>query len=190
MRRPPTYDLVKSLKKGDISSFDRLYQQYYKKVYLFARGILKSHEDAENIVQEVFIKIWEKHNRLDENQSFESFVYTISYNTSISLIRKRLSENSFLEEWYRRLENEKQVVNEADYNDLQERTMKLIDQLPRRRRQVYRMSREEGLTYAEISRKLGISVNTVENHMAASLKFLRQHLEDTLAVGLFCMFFL
>ena len=190
MRRPPTYDLVRKLKKGDISSFDRLYQQYYKKVYLFARGILKSHEDAENIVQEVFIKIWEKHKELDENQSFESFVYTISYNTSISLIRKKLSEKSFLEEWFRRLENEKQVVNEADYNDLQERTKTLIDQLPERRKQVYIMSREEGLTYAEISKKLGISVNTVENHMSASLKFLRQHLEDTLAVGLFFLFFL
>ena len=190
MSRPPTYDLVRKLKKGDISSFDRIYQQYYKKVYLFARGILKSHEDAENIVQEVFIKIWEKHKELDENQSFESFIYTISYNTSISLIRKKLSEKSFLEEWFRRLENEKQVVNEADYNDLRERTNRLIDQLPERRRQVFRMSREEGLTYVEISEKLGISINTVENHMATSLKFLRQHLEDTLTVGLFFMLFL
>ena len=190
MRRPPTYDLVKSLKKGDITSFDQLYQVYYKKVYLFARGILKSHEEAENIVQEVFIKIWEKHKELDENQSFESFVFTVSYNTSISLIRKKLREKHFLEEWYKRLENEKPVVNEADYNDLHERTKKLIDQLPQRRRQVYRMSREKGLTYAEISKKLGISVNTVENHMAASLKFLRQHLEDNLAFGLFFMLFL
>jgi RNA polymerase sigma-70 factor (ECF subfamily) len=63
---------------------------------LFARGILKSHEDAENIVQEVFIKIWEKHKELDENQSFESFVFTVSYNTSISLIRKRLKEKHLL----------------------------------------------------------------------------------------------
>jgi len=190
LSKPLTYDLVRSLKKGDTSSFDRLYEKYYKKVYLFARGILKSHEDAENIVQEVFIKIWEKHKELDENRSFESFVFTISYNTSISLIRKKLREKHFLEEWYRRLVNEKPVVNEADYNNLQERTKKLINQLPERRRQVYRMCREEGLTYAEISKKLGISVNTVENHMAASLKFLHQHLEDSLAFGLFFLLFL
>ena len=67
---------------------------------------------------------------------------------------------------------------------------KLIDQLPPRRRQVYMMSRGEGLTYVEISKRLGISVNTVENHIATSLKFLRQHLEDTLAAGLFFLLFL
>ena len=190
MIKPATYDLVKRVKKGDISSFDTLYKHYYKKVYLFAKGILKSHEDAENIVQEVFIKIWKKHKELDENQSFESFIFTISYNTSISLIRKKFSEKSFLEEWFRRIQDKMQVVNEVDYNDLNDRVKKLIDQLPPRRRQVYMMSREEGLTYIEISKKLGISVNTVENHIAASLKFLRQHLEDTLAAILFFILFL
>jgi RNA polymerase sigma-70 factor (ECF subfamily) len=190
LRKPPTYNLVKKLKIGDISSFDNLYQQYYKKVYLFARGILKSHEEAENIVQEVFIKIWEKHEELDEYQSFESFVFTIAYNTSISQIRKKLREKNFLEELYKRLENEKTMVNEADFNDLQERTKQLVEQLPERRRQVYKLSREEGLTYTEISKKLDISVNTVENHMSASLKFLRQQLGDTLVAGLFFIFFL
>jgi RNA polymerase sigma-70 factor (ECF subfamily) len=188
--KPATYDLVKKLKRGDISSFDKLFLHYYKKVYLFAKGILKSHEDAEGIVQEVFVKIWQKHKELDENQSFESFVFTITYNTSISLVRKKLREKSFLQEWYKRFANEMQVVNEVDYKDLKETTKKLIDQLSQRRRQVYMMSREEGLTYTEISKRLGISVNTVENHMIASLKFLRQHLEETLAGGLFFLLFL
>jgi RNA polymerase sigma-70 factor (ECF subfamily) len=188
--KPATYDLVRKLKRGDISSFDTLYKHYYKKVYLFAEGILKSHEDAENVVQEVFVKIWEKHKELDENQSFESFVFTISYNTSISLIRKKISEKRFLEEWFRRIQNKMQVVNETDYDDLNYRVKDLIDLLPPRRRQVYLMSREEGLTYAEISKRLGISVNTVENHISASLKFLRQHLEDTLAAVLFFLLFM
>lgn len=190
MIRHPTYDLVKSLKNGDISAFDRLFQQYYKKVYLFARGILKSHEDAENIVQEVFIKIWEKHKELDENKSFESFIFTITYNASISLIRKRLCKKSFFEKWYKRTCYEMEVVIESDYSDLNERVERLVDRLSPRRGQIYKMSREEGLTYKDISIKLGISVNTVENHMAASLKFLRQHLGHTLAVGLFFNFFL
>jgi RNA polymerase sigma-70 factor, ECF subfamily len=188
--KPVTYDLVRKLKRGDVSSFDTLYKHYYKKVYLFARGILKSHEDAENLVQEVFVKIWEKRKELDANLSFESFIFTISYNTSISLIRKKLSEKSFQEEWLRRIQNEMQVVNEADCNDLNDRAKKLIEQLPPRRRQVYVMSREEGLTYLEISKRLGISVNTVENHIAASLRFLRQHLRDILAAGLFFFQFL
>ena len=190
LTKPTTYDLVKKLKRGDISSFDELYTLYYKKIYLFARGILKSHEDAESIVQEVFIKIWEKHKELDETQRFESFIFTITYNTSISLIRKKLSEKNFLDEWYRRIENEMQVVSDVDYNDLNDRAKELIQQLPPRRRQVFLLSREEGLTYSEISRRLGISVNTVENHIAASLKFLRQHLDDSLVAGLFFLLFL
>ena len=176
--KPATYDLVRKLKRGDISSFDSLFRQYYKRVYLFVKGILKSHEDAENVVQEVFVKIWEKRNELDENQSFESFVFTISYNTSISLIRKKLSEKRFLEEWFKRMKDKMEVVDETDFNDLSNRVIMCIDQLPPRRRQVYLMSREEGLTYAEISKRLGISVNTVENHISASLRFLRQHLGD------------
>jgi len=188
--KPPTYDLVRSLKKGDINSFDRLYHLYYKKIYLFAKGILKSPEDAENIVQEVFIKIWEKHKELDEKLSFESFVFTVTYNTSISFIRRKLREQSFLKEWYKRLENERSAVNEADYNDLQERIKNLISQLPKRRREVYMMSREEGLTYTEIAKRLDISINTVENHMAASLKFLRKHLDYNLRIVLFFILFL
>jgi len=188
--KPPTYDLIRKLKKGDLLSFDELYLKYYKKVYLFARGILKSHEDAENLVQDVFIKIWEKHQDLDENQSFESFLFTVTYNASISLLRKKLSEKNFLEEWFRRQQKEKQISDESDHQDLINTTLHLIEKLPVRRRQVFLLSREEGLTYSEISRKLGISVNTVENHIAASLKFLRRHFEDALVVTLFFNIFL
>lgn len=190
MIKPPTYDLIRKLKKGDLLSFDELYLKYYKKVYLFARGILKSHEDAENLVQDVFIKIWEKHQDLDENQSFESFLFTVTYNASISLLRKKLSEKNFLEEWFRRQQKEKQISDESDHQDLINTTLHLIEKLPVRRRQVFLLSREEGLTYSEISRKLGISVNTVENHIAASLKFLRRHFEDALVVTLFFNIFL
>ena len=79
MPKPPTYDFVRLLKKGDISSFDKLYQKFYKKIYLFTRGILKSHDDAESVVQDVFIKIWERRKSLDENQSFESFIFTVFF---------------------------------------------------------------------------------------------------------------
>jgi RNA polymerase sigma-70 factor (ECF subfamily) len=182
--------MVLLLKRGDISSFDKLYLKFHKKIYLFARGILKSHEDAESVVQDVFIKVWEKRMDLDEYQSFESFLFTVSYNAAISLIRKKLSEKRFLEEYARRLEKEKQVANEAEYFDLRQRTQQLIDQLPQRRRQVYLMSREEGLSYAEIASRLEISVNTVENHMTAALKFLRNNLGESLTVVFFCIFFL
>ena len=190
MIKTETYNLVKALRKGDIASFDRLFDLYHKKVYLFARGILKSHEDAEYIVQEVFIKIWEKRNKLDEQLSFESYIFTISYNTSISLVRKKLKERSFINAWQKRMENETLVVNEVYYKDLSDRVEKLIEKLPPRRKQVFLMSREDGITYKEISERLGISVNTVENHVAASLKFLRDHLEETLAVALFFALFL
>ncbi|MBN1950963.1 MAG: sigma-70 family RNA polymerase sigma factor, partial [Bacteroidales bacterium] len=138
----------------------------------------------------VFIKIWEKHQDLDENQSFESFLFTVTYNAAISLLRKKLSEKNFLEEWYRRQQKEKQTSDKSDHQDLINSTLQLIERLPERRRQVFLMSREEGLTYSEISRKLGISVNTVENHIAASLKFLRRHFEDALVMTLFFNIFL
>ena len=149
---------------------------------MFAKKIVKSHEDAENIVQEVFIRIWEKHSELNENLSIDPFIFTITYRISISQIRKKASEKSFLDKWYRKTRNEIQSVNDAEHREIYELTNKLIEQIPERCRQVFIMSRDKGLTYKEISNELGISVSTVEKRMITALKFLRQHQQDLMAI--------
>jgi RNA polymerase sigma-70 factor, ECF subfamily len=86
-------ELVRLLKKGDINAFNAIYYKYCKKLYAFVIMYLKQEEDAEEIVQEVFIKIWQSKDKIDVSSSFESFLFTIAYNATMSLFRKRMSEN-------------------------------------------------------------------------------------------------
>ena len=82
-------ELVKQLRKGDLAAFDSLFNTYNKKLFYFAKGYLKSTEDAEGLVQEVFIKIWENRSTLKEHLSFNSYLYTITYNSILKFFRKK-----------------------------------------------------------------------------------------------------
>jgi len=171
-------ELVKLLKANDMTGFDKLYRKYSHKLFQFAFGILKSGTDAEEIVHEVFIKVWENRNKIDEYLSFESYLFTITYNTSISLFRKKLREASFVNHLKSIQEplQQNSVTDEIEFSELKEKAEGVIDQLPERQKQIYLLSREDGLSYRKIADKLSISVNTVENHMVKALRFLREKL--------------
>jgi len=186
-------ELVKRLRADDMSAFDTVYRLYSKRVFRFAISLLKNREDAEEIVQEVFFRVWEKRERLREHLSFRSYLFTITYNTSISLIRKRVRENA----WLNSVKELQQPVDgrtpgmEMEYAELEEKVKRTIEELPVRQREIFLLSREEGLSYKEIAERLGISVNTVENHMVKALRFLRDHLCDlSLMLMLYCYLFL
>ncbi len=86
------YELVKSLKKGDLFAFDQLFSKYSKKLYYFAKGYLGSKEDAEGLVQEVFLLVWDKRKELKEHLSFNAFLYTVTYNAIRKYFRKKARE--------------------------------------------------------------------------------------------------
>jgi len=171
-------ETIKKFKADDMSAFDVIYRKYSKKLYRFAYGILKVQSDAEEIVHEVFIKVWENRNKIDEYLSLESYLFTITYNTSISLFRKKLREASFVNHLKSIQEplQQNSVSDELEFSELKEKAEGVIDQLPERQKQIYILSREDGLSYREIADKLSISVNTVENHMVKALRFLREKL--------------
>lgn len=171
-------ETIKQFKADDMSAFDVIYRKYSKKLYRFAYGILKVQTDAEEIVHEVFIKVWENRNKIDEYLSFESYLFTITYNTSISLIREKLKKAQFVD-YLKSIQEpplQNSVSDELEFSELKEKTQGVINQLPERQKQIYLLSREEGLSYREIAAKLNISVNTVENHMVKTLRFLREKL--------------
>jgi RNA polymerase sigma-70 factor (ECF subfamily) len=189
-----TRELLVRLKEGDILAYDQIYHLYSHKLYSFVFRILKNEADSEDIVQEVFIKIWELREKLDDYKLLNSFIFTIAYNNSISLIRKKISSSK-----YREYLRNKSVIkfsdnsfSEIEFNELNRHVEKLIESLPERQKRVYLSHREQGLTYPEIAEEMGISRNTVENHMVKTLKYLRQNLKNFLAVTRFflCLFFL
>jgi len=185
-------DLILQLKQGDITAFDAIYNTYCHKLHQFVFMYLKQEEDAEGIVQEVFIKIWQSREKIDIYASFESFLFTIAYNATMSLLRKRMSETKSREylKSLQQIETSEQVIDEIQYKELNQKVQILLNQLTARQKEIYLLSREEGLTHEEIAQKLNISESTVNNHMVTALKYLKAHLGSNLAVSVLfvCLF--
>ncbi len=170
---------IKRLQQGDLQSFDIVYKQYSQRLYGFAFSILKNHEDSKEIVQETFLKLWNTREKLKSDQSLKAYLFKISYNISIDLIRFRLKNEKYFN--YLKLhfsEDAGDVESLADFNALTEELQKITDEFPEQRRKIFRMSREEGLTHAQIAEKLGISPKTVENHINLALKTVRKKLSN------------
>ncbi len=179
-------DLLILLKKGDMLAFDTIYERYCKRLYGFVLRYIKQEADAEEIVQEVFIKIWEARSKIDVYSSFESFIFTIAYNTTISLLRKRVNEKKYLEHLgsLQQFDNGNEIIDEIQFNELNEKVQSLLNELSPRQKEIFLLSREEGLTHDEIAKRLNISANTVKNHMVAALSFLKSNIDSKLIINL------
>ncbi len=185
-------DYIIELKKGNFSAFDHIFSSYKERLYSFAVGYLKATKDAEELVQEVFVKVWENREMLDESKSFNSYLFTISKNTILNYFRKRANEQAYID--YIK-QNTRLTYNKAEekleYEELLKNANKVIEQLPDRRKEIYRLSRELGLSNEEIAQKLNISKKTAENQVTLAMKFLREKLgQKRLYVLLFISLFL
>jgi RNA polymerase sigma-70 factor, ECF subfamily len=179
-------DLIRLLNEGDIVAFDAIYARYCHRLYGFVFRYLKNREDTEEIVQEVFLKIWEARQRIDSYSSFDSFIFTIAYNSTITLLRKRITEQKYLGNLKLRLEisSTPDLIDEIQFKELDERVHTLINRLTPRQQEIFRLSRDERLTHDQIAQKLNISANTVKNHIVATLAFLKSELDNGLIVSI------
>ena len=141
---------------------------------------LKSDEDAREIVQEVFIKIWVKRKSIKANSSFESFIFTIAHNATISLLRKRVSQEKFLNylKSIQKTEDNSPITDEIYFKEINERIETLLNKLSPRQKEVFLLSRKQGLTHEQIAKKLKITINTVKKHIANTKSFLKLHLNN------------
>lgn len=186
------YKLVKSLKKGDLFAFDQLFSKYSKKLYYFAKGYLGSKEDAEGLVQEVFLLVWNKRKELKEHLSFNAFLYTVTYNVIRKYFRKKARAKRYLDKYLEDYDGKhNKTVADIEYNNLLELANKVIEKLPEKRKLIFQLSRHKGLTNMEIAKRLDISKKTVENQIHSALKFIRQQFgKETLLTLLFYYLFI
>ncbi len=151
---------------------------------------MKQKEDAEEIVQEVFVKIWESRNKIDVYSSFESFLFTVAYNATISMLRKKANETKYVEyvKSLQYVNSSPDLIDEIHFHELKDKVQSLLNELTPRQKEIFQLSREEGLSHDEIARKLDISVNTVKKHVANTLAFLKSRIDSSLTINLLFTF--
>jgi len=184
-------DLVVRLKKGDVGAFDTIYENYSGKLYSFGLKLLKSETEAEELVQSVFLKLWENHKILNPDLSFKSYLFTIAYNDICKYFRRRNYMIKFIDETaYENIVATSDLSEQIDYKSLLERVQRIIDILPERQKTIFIKSRDEGKSSKEIASELGLSPGTIDNYISESLKFIRQRLlsEDFALLVLFSIF--
>jgi RNA polymerase sigma-70 factor (family 1) len=181
--------LVISLSKGNILAFNALFKEYSSKLYRFAMKYLKSEEDAEELVQEVFTIVWEKRKELKAELSFRSYLFTISFN----IIRKHFRTRAMVMEYFRTsnlADIDHKTMESISYESLNEYIKVLIEKLPDKRKDIFIRSRMQGQSIKEIAESLGISHKTVENQISSALKTIRISLEkEGIALVLFFYLF-
>lgn len=156
--------------------FKKLFEQYYNPLCNFASTILHSRIKAEDAVQDVFIKMWQKKDTVGGLENVKAYLFTATKNKCFEYLRKLKLERKLSEENESRLEMSSSINidDEADKYVLKEKLFNSIRQLPPKCRDVFTMSKINGLTYSEIAIELGISPKTVENQMGRALRLLRE----------------
>jgi RNA polymerase sigma-70 factor (family 1) len=170
-------DLLKKVAGGDERAFEIIYKRYTKKVYAFALKILHSPSLAEEVAQEVMLKLWRMGAALTSINNLESYLRTSSRNLSLNLLRRQEVEsraNAHLGIAWEEENNE--TVELVLLNDTRRILDDAVALLPHQQREVYKLCHQQGLKYDEVAEKLNLAPSTVATHMKLALKFLRSYL--------------
>ena len=183
--------MLDRFRQGDAKAFASLYRTHWNQVFRFSRLYLKNDEDAEDVVQEVFIRLWQIHERIHPDGNFSGLLFIITRNLIFNRFHKQINPLSFKVSVLAALESSDDIESEVSARDLAEYIDRLIDLMPARQRQVFNMSRRVdahlilGKSYREIAEELNLSQKTVEAHMHEALRFLRDNLALLLWLALF-----
>ncbi len=162
----------------DLEHFEWLFREHFKALVAFSYQFVKDQDSANEIVHDVFIRLWEKRDSIDPQRPIKSYLFTSVHNRSLNFIRdnKKFSSNpSDLEALAESSEIEEQ--NNSDHErELKQKVHKAIDKLPLKCKNIFMMSRFQEMKYTEIAEELGISVKTVETQISKALKTLRKEL--------------
>ncbi|MDO1444795.1 RNA polymerase sigma-70 factor [Rhodocytophaga aerolata] len=170
--------LLEELMKGSETAFKKIYLNYHGSLYRMALKFVKSEELAKEIVQDVFVKIWENRSQINTSLSFSAFLFRIAHNHIFNLLKRASKEAAIKNEILAAAETasnytENEVLS-AEYETL---AIDAIEQLPPQRKLIFKLCRNEGKSYEEVSYTLGISKSTVRDHMVKAIKFIKDYLQ-------------
>lgn len=179
-------DDISELKSGNEKVFREIMEYWYSRLFNFANGYLNNTENTKEVIQDVFLQLWDHRQKLVDNTSLNAYLFTLTRNRCIDLIRREklaLQFRSDKQEEYARLTESYQalsdpILDEIFALELQSEIDHVIDLLPEQCRRVFIMSRINGMKNKEISRMLNLSEKTVESHLTKALRTIRTMLEQ------------
>ena len=177
MNHPDEKDIFLKIKNSDISAFESFFHKYYGSLCVFAANILGDDDTAEEIVQDFFVKIWEKREQLFIETSVNHYLYRSVKNLCINHINHEKIKQKHAASVLKESELPEPDDQELMMSGLLETIEETISAMPEKRKQIFRLSRYEGLKYHEIAARLNVSVKTVETHMSLAIKTLRDKLK-------------
>ncbi|MDC7141164.1 RNA polymerase sigma factor [Bacteroides finegoldii] len=170
-------EYIKLLKNGNKDAFSVLYEKYWRKVYSFSKLYLKNEFLLDDIVQEVFLKLWESKEFIGDNNTIEGLLFIITRNMIFNQYRRKINEDFYKTTVLYAFEHESySVEDEVTAYDLKEYIDSFIEKMPPRRKVIFNMSRKDNLTYKQIAEQLNISEKTVENQIHKAIYFLKQNI--------------
>ena len=169
------------LSKRDEAAFEQVFKTHYKNLHAYAFTILKDEDEAEEMVQQVFFKLWERSEHLSFSGPIAAYLYRAVHNESLNFIKhQKVKAGHQLHVAYSMKNKSEQASPKMIRKELENKFREALNELPEQCRTVFQLSRFEDMKYKEIADKLDISVKTVENHMGKALKLLRTKLVDFL----------
>lgn len=185
MNQPDEKELFGKLKNGDEKAFELLFHKYYGYLCVYASKIVNEDDAAEEIVQDFFVKLWEKKGLLTIETSVNNYLFRSVKNLCLNYLQHNKIKNSYAKKAAEKAEHS--ITENYDFPepDLFEKIENCISSLPEKRQIIFRLSRQEGMKYHEIAEKLQISIKTVETQMGLAIKTLRELLRNSFIFFIF-----
>ena len=170
------------------SAFELFFKEQYSPLCRFAYPYLKDADEAEEVVQNCFVKLWKDREKLQIESSVKAYLFASVRNACLNQIKHSEVKETYKK--YQAFQDEASLSldGELEGSELQDKINVTIENMPEQRKKVFRMSRFEGLKYKEIAEQLNISPKTVENHMGMAMKFMREELKDYLHLSMVIIF--
>lgn len=174
--------LLGDLRRGSAAAFEQIFQHHWKRLYNIARTKLLTDAEAEDVVQGIFSTLWEKRTQLLITD-LSAYLNTALKNRIINLIRSRITEEKYWNYYKAFIPSQvESTQHEVSYNELKEVVAEVVNHLPEKSRKVFRLSRVEGRSNAEIANLLNLSEKSIEYHLSKCIRELKLHLKDYILI--------
>jgi RNA polymerase sigma-70 factor (ECF subfamily) len=169
-------DIVLRIKTGEEKAFRELYDRYAGRLHAFVLKILKSRVLTDDVVQDVFVQVWEQRDALDPQKNFQSFLFTITRNRVLNILKRSSVDSALLREIFLHApQSSNTTETHLAFTETTELLRKAMDLLPPGQKRVFELCKINGLSYEEAAQELNISPGTINAHMVKSIKFIRDY---------------